>query len=363
MNSSSENLPESPYAPPAEPAEPAATPLPNQAATPTAPSRPRIWPVWVVAFASMISYLTATVFAVILGQLVVTGGLATDPNASAEAMQQVQASRIGFTTTLLGSQLGLVLPTLLVAFFSPLGFRRRLGLVRGIWPWWGGLAAAAATPLVALVASLLVGVFITESEHLKQLAESFRELSQNGFLFALVLLIGGAPAVCEELLFRGYIQTRLTRRFPAWVGILVASLLFAAFHLDPVHVIAVFPLGIWMGWLAYRSGSILPAMLAHLVNNVLSVVAIAMLPEEDVDTLALPPLALTLSVLGIGVFGVAGIVAAIWVSPPPAARSSAVDAGRTVPDSEDQNNPAPIPAADPMSGGAGEPSQPEPPLA
>ena len=71
----------------------------------------------------------------------------------------------------------------------------------------------------------------------------FRSHGQNGFLFPLALMIGATPAICEELLFRGYIQTRLVRSLGPLLGVGIASFLFAAFHLDLVHVIAVFPLG------------------------------------------------------------------------------------------------------------------------
>ncbi len=148
-------------------------------------------------------------------------------------------------------------------------------------------------------------MFLDESDALKQMTEIFREHGQSGFLFPLAMMIGATPAICEELLFRGYIQTRLTRTLGPILGIGIASFLFAAFHLDLVHVVAVFPLGVFLGWVAWQSGSLFPAMIGHFVNNVISVVGVVVAPEEQTDMLALPAMAFTLGILAMGMMGMA----------------------------------------------------------
>jgi uncharacterized protein len=75
-----------------------------------------------------------------------------------------------------------------------------------------------------------------------------------------------APA-CEEIAFRGYMQTTLgLRRRPA-VAIAGAAVLFGLLHLNPVLFPALVVLGALFGWLAWRAGSIWPAVVAHAVNN------------------------------------------------------------------------------------------------
>ena len=56
----------------------------------------------------------------------------------------------------------------------------------------------------------------------------------------------------------------------AWA---VSSLLFAAAHAEPAHVVLVLPLGLWFGFLRWRSGSLWPSLVAHIVNNGMAVVA------------------------------------------------------------------------------------------
>jgi sodium transport system permease protein len=83
------------------------------------------------------------------------------------------------------------------------------------------------------------------------------------YLLAFVFL----PAVCEELAFRGWILSGLRRRFPVWTAILISSLLFAFYHLNAFQALPTFILGVVLGMLAVRSGSVFPGMLFHLLYN------------------------------------------------------------------------------------------------
>lgn len=79
--------------------------------------------------------------------------------------------------------------------------------------------------------------------------------------------------ILEELLFRGAIQGMLMRYFKnPWIGILLASLLFGIIHLNPVQMFYATCLGVGFGWIYYRTGSLLPAMSGHILNNSLAVV-------------------------------------------------------------------------------------------
>lgn len=83
-------------------------------------------------------------------------------------------------------------------------------------------------------------------------------------LIVLVLLLAG---VSEELLFRGYMQTRLVERWGRWRGILIASALFGLMHLDLLQGSLAFTVGIYLGYIADRAGTIRPSMVAHSTNN------------------------------------------------------------------------------------------------
>ena len=74
----------------------------------------------------------------------------------------------------------------------------------------------------------------------------------------------------EELFFRGYLQSRLVQRWGRWMGIGVSSLAFGFIHFDPLHSTFAFCIGLFLGWVADRSGSIRPAMFMHVLNNTVS---------------------------------------------------------------------------------------------
>lgn len=81
------------------------------------------------------------------------------------------------------------------------------------------------------------------------------------------------PAIAEELLFRGAFQG-LMRPCGSAAAIFAPALLFSVLHLDLAQGLTAFACGVFLGWLAERSGSILPGMLLHFVNNALAFLTI-----------------------------------------------------------------------------------------
>jgi membrane protease YdiL (CAAX protease family) len=88
----------------------------------------------------------------------------------------------------------------------------------------------------------------------------------------VLLCLAFVPAICEEILFRGFVQTGvLAQTASVPVGLLVSALLFGIFHLDPWRLAGVFVLGLFFGWLRQESGSLWPPVVAHALNNALSI--------------------------------------------------------------------------------------------
>lgn len=79
--------------------------------------------------------------------------------------------------------------------------------------------------------------------------------------FALV------PGVSEELAFRGLL---LGASGNARLRLALSALLFAAFHVDPHHVVGVLPLGIFLAWVGARHG-VLVTIGAHVTNNTIAI--------------------------------------------------------------------------------------------
>ena len=98
-------------------------------------------------------------------------------------------------------------------------------------------------------------------------------------VFAAFLVIAAAPAVCEEMLFRGLILHSLKERYRAASAIAITATLFGAYHMSLVKFLPTGLLGLLLCYVVWRTGSIYPAMLMHFLNNAYSVV-IAFYPEQ-----------------------------------------------------------------------------------
>jgi sodium transport system permease protein len=86
------------------------------------------------------------------------------------------------------------------------------------------------------------------------------QVAWSGYVFVLALV----SAVAKEVAFRGLILNGLRRRFRPWLAIFISSLLFAVFHMNVFVLAPAFLLGVALGVLAVRSGSLLPGILLHL---------------------------------------------------------------------------------------------------
>lgn len=94
--------------------------------------------------------------------------------------------------------------------------------------------------------------------------------SSHGILFSI--LVGALlPAVCEELFVHGILQKETADYAGGLSGILVSSLVFAMLHFELQYFFVYFVAALVMGALTHVTGSVLPAMLVHFLNNLLSI--------------------------------------------------------------------------------------------
>jgi membrane protease YdiL (CAAX protease family) len=84
------------------------------------------------------------------------------------------------------------------------------------------------------------------------------------------LLVAVWAPITEEVFFRGFILAALIRPLGALRAALVTSLVFAAAHVDPGTVVPIFVLGMLMAWLYLRTKSLVPAILAHMLQNTIA---------------------------------------------------------------------------------------------
>lgn len=108
--------------------------------------------------------------------------------------------------------------------------------------------------------------------------ESFSQM-ESGWTGVLTIVVLGP--VLEEMLFRGGVTRELLERFPAGKAILYSALIFGIFHLNPAQIVPASFVGLLLGWLYYKTGSLVPCITVHILNNGLSVVLSRMFPDAD----------------------------------------------------------------------------------
>jgi membrane protease YdiL (CAAX protease family) len=85
------------------------------------------------------------------------------------------------------------------------------------------------------------------------------------------VVVGGMAPIGEELFFRGFMQPRLRRVWRAGPAILATALAFGLIHGEPTHAVLATVLGLYLGVIAERAGSVRPAVVCHVANNTVSV--------------------------------------------------------------------------------------------
>lgn len=133
--------------------------------------------------------------------------------------------------------------------------------------------------LVAVSALLGVSIIIISDEidrivsNFVQVSPEFEDLlkkllTANTLLEWLVLFLSAVivAGIIEEMLFRGMLQKALENRFEGISAIFFSAFVFAMFHPSP-WLIQVLVLGLVLGYLAWRSDSIVPSLILHSFNN------------------------------------------------------------------------------------------------
>lgn len=129
-------------------------------------------------------------------------------------------------------------------------------------------------------AALLIGVSAWYlNMHLVELmalpegeVERFAMMLDAPSLPVALLAIGLAPAICEEIVFRGVLTRGLATRFRPEPAVVIAAAMFSLYHIKPIQMPSTFTLGLLFGALTLRARSVVPAMVAHFLNNAIALV-------------------------------------------------------------------------------------------
>ena len=146
------------------------------------------------------------------------------------------------------------------------------------------LFAVAALPMISLLAEWNKGMelpqFLASIEEMmremeessKVLTERFLNTTSEWMLFVNLLVMALLPAVCEEMMFRGWLQRALGRSVDYHTAIWVSAIVFSAIHFQFYGFIPRMLIGAALGYLYYYTGSLWAPIVAHFTNNAAAVV-------------------------------------------------------------------------------------------
>jgi uncharacterized protein len=181
---------------------------------------------------------------------------------------------------------------------------------------WGqlGLGAAGWLAIVPVVS------WLGEVNEVLPLPESWRAwdaqqaemiaqvLGAEIALWYVLLVVAVTPAICEEVMFRGYLQRQVERSLGVVASIVLVGLLFGAFHLRPTQFLPLATLGVYLGFSVWVTGSLWTGVLIHFLNNALAAVATDYAARNP-DAVSLESLEAPWYLAVLGALAVAGLVA------------------------------------------------------
>lgn len=143
---------------------------------------------------------------------------------------------------------------------------------------------AAVTWFVgSLIMSVFVMILLKLFPDQMKVSEQLNEIiKSSGGLFTQIILFALVPAICEEILFRGFVLSafRDKKTFgqknekQIVFAIVVSGILFGIMHLDFIRIIPTSILGMVMAYNVYKSKSIFTSVGIHFFNNLLSVLSV-----------------------------------------------------------------------------------------
>ncbi len=266
-----------------------------------ADARPRVWTVFVAILLPLVGEFAAGI-AIFAAVALVRGGSGSTRAELIASFKDCWRSVAGVVTASLPlgiALLGAKLSKRGVASRLALGPTRATVLELAL----GSIGAIAASSAVNTATHALpLGLKVLETVRNEgQLPETALTSQGIGSIIMTLALLVLVHPIAEELLFRGYVQTRLRERWGPLAGIAITSLVFGFYHLPDRALFGVI-FGAYLGWVAHFNGGTRPAILAHMANNLMAAVALSRVPHAMAD---IPP-----SVTGVAIAASEAIVAA-----------------------------------------------------
>jgi membrane protease YdiL (CAAX protease family) len=259
---------------------PAVSPAPPFQPRPRRRRKPRVWPTYV--FALFIIFYPFVIGVGVAIVVLIIGVARHLSEADMKATFQNARLMLALTAVMMVINIALVPLFQWISRYLkphlPLFRRPRAG-----WVSIGVLSFGAMA--IAMLTSETLSLLHLPSQSLESITQMLSDTRQMPpIVFQLpllpLLLIGFIGPFVEEVVFRGVIQSHLVRRHGPWWGILITSLFFGIYHWDLGQGLLAVIIGVYLGYMAYRTRSIWPSILAHMLVNTSS--SILVLKEIEI---------------------------------------------------------------------------------
>ena len=127
------------------------------------------------------------------------------------------------------------------------------------------------TFLFATLSTLVIGYFFPDST--TETVDVMGDLMTSLPGLLVFLIIAVMPAICEEMLHRGFVLSSMRSIKKDWLVVLIMGLIFGIFHMDPVRFLATGILGAAITYVMIKTRNFLLPVLLHFINNAVSVIA------------------------------------------------------------------------------------------
>lgn len=166
------------------------------------------------------------------------------------------------------------------------GFEKEIPLDRCSFGGRKGWSMALMVSVMMIAAAFVIEPVSMLLPEMSEAVKKTMEMLLNGPVWIVLISVSVFAPIFEEWLCRGIILRGLLKKVsPAW-AIIISSLIFGLIHMNLWQAIPAFLIGVLLGYVYYKTGSLKLTMLMHCVNNTLSVILTRIPGLEDMEFFA-----------------------------------------------------------------------------
>ncbi len=172
--------------------------------------------------------------------------------------------------------------TYIISMVALLAFAIKMrGSARFSWKKVAPQVYILALPLVISL-SVLMEPLINAIPMPNWIKELFNQFLTND-IYSYITIAIAAPLL-EEIIFRGIILSGFLKRYSPVTAVIMSAVIFGIFHLNPWQFIPAFVIGLVIGWLYWKTNSIIPGIVIHFINNSLAFAMMAFTGDNFITT-------------------------------------------------------------------------------